>query len=326
MASKIYVFLFLYCTVLAVVTGKFNLPKVARRATAATAICSSLWIGSACSMVISPDVLLYRPISVAVAADGGEYEASVNGKVRGSVAIQGEAASIYRQAVQCESDGDYETAQSLYEQVIQVEPDFIFAWSNLGNVLTARGNLDQALLCYKKAISLYPPRDQLAIIVLNKASIELSTGKFDDALKDLDAAELLAGPKPSILSVKAVALTNQGRWADASQVFEKVISTADRNALPWWLRYSMTLLETNRGMEAVAFYQRTLKSFPNEPEIKAFGAALYTALGASGEANSYWTSLSSDDQAKYAAPGFVDSQLKWGPTAVKNFKVFLSTR
>jgi hypothetical protein len=26
-----------------------------------------------------------------------------------------------------------------------------------------------------------------------------------------------------------------------------VISTADRNALPWWLRYSMALLETNRG-------------------------------------------------------------------------------
>ena len=64
-----------------------------------------------------------------------------------------------------------------------------------------------------------------------------------------------------------VALTNEGRWDDALQIFEKIVSSSERNALPWWLRYSMSLLEVGRGVEAVGYYQRTLKSFPREPEI-----------------------------------------------------------
>jgi tetratricopeptide (TPR) repeat protein len=177
-----------------------------------------------------------------------ETTSAVKSEVKkGSITIEGEAARIFRKALQCESDGDLAEAQDFFQQVVEVEPDYIYAWSNLGNVLTSRGNLNEALLCYKKAISLYPPREALSAIVLNKASIEMAIGKTDEAIKDLDAAERLAGPQPSILTTKAVALTNDGRWADASTIFEKVISTADRNALPWWLRYSMALLETNRG-------------------------------------------------------------------------------
>ena len=169
-------------------------------------------------------------------------------KKKGLITIDGEAARIFRKALQCESDGDLIEAQNFFQQVVEVEPDYIYAWSNLGNVLTSRGNLNEALLCYKKAISLYPPREALSAIVLNKASIEMAIGQTDAAIKDLDAAERLAGPQPSILTTKAVALTNDGRWSDASTIFEKVISTADRNALPWWLRYSMALLETDRGI------------------------------------------------------------------------------
>ena len=191
-------------------------------------------------------------LSVAVADD--EVIAKTEKKKGLIVLSDGETARIFRKALQCESDGDLAEAQDFFQQVIEVEPDYIYGWSNLGNVLTSRGNLNEALLCYKKAISLYPPRESLSAIVLNKASIEMALGQTEAAIKDLDAAERLAGPQPSILTTKAVALTNDGRWLDASQIFEKVISTADRNALPWWLRYSMTLLETNRG----ELYQRIL--------------------------------------------------------------------
>ena len=110
------------------------------------------------------------------------------------------------------------------------------------------GNLQQALLCYKKAISLYPPKDTLSVILLNKAAIELSLGENIKALKDLEIAEKISGPLPTIVTNKAVALSIIGKWNEASDLFETVISSGDRNALPWWLRYSMSLLETSRGI------------------------------------------------------------------------------
>ena len=212
-------------------------------------ICGALKTKNFAAIAVSTTLLtgmvpLPQQLSIVLADETTQVKAAVK---KGSITIDGEAARIFRKALQCESDGDLAEAQDFFQQVVEVEPDYIYAWSNLGNVLTSRGNLEQALLCYKKAISLYPPREALSAIVLNKASIEMAIGKTDEAIKDLDAAERLAGPQPSILTTKAVALTNEGRWADASTIFEKVISTADRNALPWWLRYSMALLETNRG-------------------------------------------------------------------------------
>ena len=38
------------------------------------------------------------------------------------------------------------------------------------------GYIDQALLCYKKSLSLKPPRESLGVILLNKAAIEQAIG------------------------------------------------------------------------------------------------------------------------------------------------------
>ena len=190
----------------------------------------------------------YFPTDSASAAPDQQIERV---KVGGKTSVDGEAAKSFRQGIQCESDGELADAQNYYEQVISVEPDFIYAWANLGNVLTSRGNLEQALLCYKKALSLYPPKETIGVVILNKAAVELSLGRNEEAIKDLDIAERVGGPTQQILTTKAVAYTYDGKWQEAGEIFEQVISSADRNALPWWLRYSMALLETSRGTASV---------------------------------------------------------------------------
>lgn len=210
------------------------------------------------------------------------------------------------------------TAMGLYQQIVQVEPDFIFGWSNLGNSLATMGNLAQANLCYKKAISLHPPNDALAVILLNKAAIESGLTHFDVALKDLSIAEAISGPTQTVLSNKAVTLSRVGRWKEACDIFETIISSADRYALPWWLRYSMALLETDRGMEAVAYLQRVLNRFPEETECKAYAAALYNLLGSRQEALKYFRSIPDAERSQYTAD-FVRNQLQWGDKASASF-------
>jgi tetratricopeptide (TPR) repeat protein len=144
-------------------------------------------------------------------------------------------------------------------------------------------------------------------------------------LKDLDKAEKISGSSPSILTNKAVALSNSGDWEASCALFERVISSGDRDALPWWLRYAMSLLETSRSTEAVAYLQRTLNRFPNEAECKVFASALYTELGLQREASTYWLQLSADDRELYSVQ-FVRDRLHWGPRAVRSYEQFLSTQ
>ena len=237
----------------------------------------------------------------------------------------GEALRLYYKAQSTLSDGDFGTAQQLFEQVVEAEPEFIYAWSNLGNVLVSEGNLDQALLCYLKAISLQPRKEQLGIILLNKASVELSLGQNQAALRDLTAAERLSGPTKEIVSSKAVAFSNEGEWEKAVTLFEEIIKTSDRDALPWWLRYSEALLETGRGTEAVAFLQRTLNRYPYEDDCKGFAVSLYSALGSKIEAQRYWKQMNDNARSQYTDPSFTTKVLKWGPKTVAGMKGFVDS-
>jgi len=240
--------------------------------------------------------------------------------------IDVETARIYRKALQTQSDGDTKEAQNLYEQVVQVQPNFIAGWGNLGNVLVSEGNLEQGLLCYRKAISLKPEKNMLWILFLNEASVELSLGRSADAIRHLDLAERIGGTQPVIFTTKAVALSNEGKWPEACTLFENVISSGDRDAFPWWLRYSMSLLETGRGMEAIAYLQRTLNRFVDETECLAFATSLYTYMGNKQEAGRYWKKLSIENRQKYNSVDYVSNNLKWGPKAVESYRSFLSSK
>eukprot|EP01038_Epipyxis_sp_PR26KG_P005431 gene5431-7522_t len=292
--------------------GFVNEPKLALHVKPSTA-----------SLIIGLGISLFSPFCNIAPV----YAKSISSSVLiNKLSIEGEVSRIFMKGVQCEGNGDYSEAKKLYQQVIQVEPEYAYVWSNLGNVLVVEGYLDEAILCYKKAISLNPQKDALSVILLNKASVELSLGKNSEGIRDLELAERITGMTTAITTNRAVAYSNDGRWLEASQLFETVISTADRYALPWWLRYSMSLLETNRGMEAVAILQRVLNRFPDETECKVFAVALYNALGSGPEASSYWKKITLDEKKQYAEDGFVLKKLKWGPKAVNSFNSFLSSK
>lgn len=246
--------------------------------------------------------------------------------VQGLTTLDGndEARRLFSKARQTESDGDFVAAQDFYQQLVQGEPEFIYGWANLANVLVQRGNLEQGLLCYKKALSLRPPAgEQLSTILLNTASTEIALGKTENAVRDLDLAEKVGGSSDLVTIKKAVILTQAGKWKEGCESFEKVFKTSEKDALPWWLRYSMSLLETNRGPEAVAYMQRVLQRYPYETEVKAFGVALYSALGSPQEANRYWKQMNDAERTLYRDESFLKDKLVWGPTAVRSFQSFL---
>lgn len=246
--------------------------------------------------------------------------------MKGTTQLDDDSQIIFRKGRQLELGGDYNEAQKYYEQVLEVEPLYVYAWSSLGNVMTAQGDLDGALKCYMKSLSLSPPREERAIVLLNKAAIEVSINRIEEALKDLEFAKRSGCDESKLAPLQAVAYSNIGDWQTANQIFSKVISTADRNALPWWLRYSMSLLETSRGMEAVAFLQRTINRYPYIEECNAFATALYSSLGSPLEARRYWDKLSEEEQIKYQNDDFLRTKLHWGEKSRTAMKSFLALK
>lgn len=244
----------------------------------------------------------------------------------GTVVVDGDVRRAFNKASLLETSGDFSEAQAIYEEIVETVPEFVYGWSNLGNVLTAQGYLKDALLCYKKALSLRPPSDGLSLILLNKAAVEMTLGDNDLAYNDIKRAENVNGISKELQINEAVVLSRLDRFHEANAIFDQVINTADRNPFPWWIRYSLSLVEDNRGMEAVAFTQRLLNRFPEEPECNAFAAALYTALGggSSGDGVMYWKKLSVEDQVKYSDIDFLRTKLFWGPRSVAGMVKFQS--
>jgi hypothetical protein len=86
------------------------------------------------------------------------------------------------------------------------------------------------------------------------------------------------------------------------------------------------LLHSIKGTESVAYLQRTLNRYPEEPEAKAFAVALYSALGTKAEAGRYWQQMTPSDRDLYLSPNFITEKLHWGPKAIKNWSEFQQSK
>lgn len=237
-----------------------------------------------------------------------------------------ELIQALKKGQQLESSGNLLAAQQIYEEIVQAEPSVPSGWGSLGNVLTAEGNLPQALLCYKKAVRLNPPRDELSILLVNEGVVEMNLGDNNQALENLQLAIKVGGESRNARVNEAVALSRLHRFREATAIFDKLMDTADRYALPWWLRYSMALAETSRSAESIAILQRVLNRYPNEDEVNAFAAAVYSSTGARQEAKRYWEKLSSTAQQQYSQASFLTDSLYWGPTSIQGLQSFLLNR
>src|SRR5712691_5645556 len=65
-------------------------------------------------------------------------------------------SEIYVQAVNCHQGGKLAQAESLYRQVIVLNPGHVGAHNNLGVVFMDQGKPNEAIACYREALRLNP--------------------------------------------------------------------------------------------------------------------------------------------------------------------------
>ena len=79
---------------------------------------------------------------------------------QGFHSVQSDARLMHRQGVVALEEQRMEDAVLAFRQAVELDPNFVCAWNDLGVVMEALGNPMEALRCYRQALSVQPEQSE----------------------------------------------------------------------------------------------------------------------------------------------------------------------
>lgn len=156
-----------------------------------------------------------------------------------------EAESIYRQVLRVDprhadalhylgvishQQEDPETAVELISKAIQSAPDNASYHSNLGEAFRALGRFDEATAAYEKALTIDPA---FAMAHNNLANVLADSGQKEDALARYDKATALLPDDPEIQLNRANLLMELARSREAVEAYRNLIEKFPQFPVVW---------------------------------------------------------------------------------------------
>jgi tetratricopeptide (TPR) repeat protein len=158
--------------------------------------------------------------------------------------------------------GKTQEAQSIYEQILSDQADFLPAVTALGRCYLAKGQLDEAASAFERAIAINPyHRDslfELAWLMIQKKDWDRASAYLRQIL------ESSPYDQPALLNLGAV-LTHLDKNEEAIQVYDRMLSVDPASATARFNRACL-LAAMGRTKEAQEDYQTILKSQPDHRE------------------------------------------------------------
>lgn len=150
---------------------------------------------------------------------------------------------------------DYRDIETLWRATIARNPDCWMAYSNLGSFLSARGNVSEAIIDFRKALELWPEQSKdhnnLGKALAQKERMAEAMNEFQTALR-------ISPNDPDAGTNIGAALLQQGDAEEAISHLRKVVEKFPRHA-PAHINLGNALLQTGQTDAAVAEYKKTLE-------------------------------------------------------------------
>jgi predicted TPR repeat methyltransferase len=198
------------------------------------------------------------------------------------------AESIYQQILQSEPNhpvalhllgviahqvGKNDIAVDLIMKALAIQPDYVEAYSNLGNTLKALGKLNDAVACYNKAIAIKP---NYAEAHSNHGAALQELRKFDEAAASFSMAIAIKPDYAEAYSNLGLAHKELGKLHEAVASYSKAITIKPDYAEAYY-NHGIALQELGQLDDAVASYVNALKVMPESAKTSiALSHALYT--------------------------------------------------
>jgi tetratricopeptide (TPR) repeat protein len=170
---------------------------------------------------------------------------------------------------------------ALLRRIVQVHPNTVWATHDLAVMLFGRGAIAEAELHARNAVRIAPENPQshnlLAMITTEANRPQVGEYHYRKAI------ELSRGRDPILLANLAWNLKNQGRMAEARQIYEESSAMAP-DVLQTWLGWAR-MEEADRNFErAAALLDRADELEPGSPSVTLSRAVLHGRIGSYAQA------------------------------------------
>jgi len=195
-----------------------------------------------------------------------------------------EAVTLYQQVLQADPNhpvalqllgvtalqtGNNEDAVALISKAIAIKPDYADAHNNLGNAFKNMEKMDDALACYQKAISINP---DYADAHSNLGTVLADQGRFEEAVASYDKAIAINPGYAEAHFNLANVLQELGNFDGAFSSFPKSLAIKPDNAEAHF-NLGLALKKQEKVAEAMASFKTTISLNPDYAEA-------YSNLGA----------------------------------------------
>nr|WP_246270074.1 tetratricopeptide repeat protein [Paraburkholderia solisilvae] len=153
--------------------------------------------------------------------------------------------------------GALDDAERGYRDVLLAQPEHAEALHLLGVLYFQRGRMEEAdeVLCRSIAC------ERSALSLANHASVLVSLGRREDALKQLDAALQVNPAHPRALLLRAGLLAQLGRYDEALAAYDRLLELMP-TAVDVLCSRAVVLMALNRAQEALDTSERALRLDP----------------------------------------------------------------
>ena len=161
--------------------------------------------------------------------------------------------------VALKEQGKLDEAIDACKKAISLKPDYAISYSNIGNVYKVQGNLEEAINAYKKALSLKP---DYADAYINMGNVYKDQSNLETAIQAYDKAISLKPDYAIAYNYKGKSLHEQGKLEEAIKSYKKCISLNPGNVNAY-VNLGNVLQDLGKLEEAIQAYKKALKLKPD---------------------------------------------------------------
>jgi tetratricopeptide (TPR) repeat protein len=179
----------------------------------------------------------------------------------------------FNNAVQLEKEGQYLLALDEYNSVVNENDRFREGYLNLGSLYSRMNRLDDAINCYKKALSLGADH----LIYFNLGSVYYKKGNYKKAIINLDRSRRLKREFPLSTLVMGLSFSRLNNTKAAEICFRDVILISPDNTIAL-TALSIIYFDSGRHKESLVLVDRILVCDPKNQSIRRLRARILFQL------------------------------------------------